>query len=68
MLQHLCAGDIPNNTVETLGTLGTTLFVQVYISALIMGTLLNYLVSPSDFLPQSQFRFQPSLSPAHSST
>ena len=66
MLQHLCAGDIPNNTVETVFTLVTTLFVQVYISALIMGTLLNYLVSPSP--PQSQFRSQPSLSLAHANT
>ena len=67
VLQHLCAGDIPNNTVETVGTLVTTLFIQVYISALIMGTLLNYLVSPSHLPLQSQFRSQPSLSHANQS-
>jgi hypothetical protein len=68
MLKHLCAGDIPNNTVETVCTLVTTLFVQVYISALIMGTLLNYLVSASDLLPQPQFHFHPSSSPVHAIT
>jgi len=37
------AGGMPNNVVEMLWSI-IVLLIQVYISALILGTLLNYLV------------------------